>query len=62
MTDPIVEPARLEELRDVLSQIPGADRLPWTLEIYDRDDDGQDVLSHVLDIRTGRRLPKKQKG
>ena len=61
MTEPIVEAERLEELRDVLSRIPGSDRKPWTLEIYDLHD-GVEVLTRTLDIRTGRSVSKRGGG
>ena len=60
MPDPIIEPERLDELRDVLSKIPGSDRKPWTLEIYDQVD-GVETLTRVIDIRTGRAVRKRKR-
>ena len=60
MTDPIVPPERLDELRDVLARIPGSDRKPWVLEIYDLRD-GVETLTRTIDIRTGR-VVRKRKG
>lgn len=59
MTGPIVEAERLEELRDVLAKVEGADRLPWILEIYDLRD-GEEILAKSIDIRSGRAVRKRK--
>ena len=59
MTSPIVPPERLDELRDVLARIPGSDRKPWVLEIYDLRD-GVETLAGAIDIRTGRSVSKRK--
>ena len=61
MAEPEVTPERLDELRDVLAKIPGADRKPWTLEIYDQDDAGQEVLIKAIDIRSGRAVSRRKR-
>ena len=60
MAEPEVTPERLDELRDVLAKIPGADRKPWTLEIYDIRD-GQEVLTRSIDIRSGRVVSRRKR-
>lgn len=60
MTNPIVDQERLSELRQVLGKIPGSNRLPWHLQIFDLID-GKEVLTRTIDIRSGRAVPKKKR-
>ncbi len=59
MSEPVVSAERLGELRDVLARIPGSDRKPWHLEVYDLVD-GEERLTKVIDIRTGRAVTKRK--
>lgn len=54
-----IDQERLSELRDILGKIKGSKRKSWHLEILDRRD-GEDRVSQVIDIKTGKNVRIKK--
>jgi hypothetical protein len=55
----IVDTERLEELRGVLSKLDPAGAKAWRLEVYERRN-GQEVLTTVIDLKTGQPVRKSK--
>ena len=60
MAEPAITQERLDELKDVLSRIPGSDRKPWVLEVWDLRD-GVETLTKSIDIRSGRAVTRRKR-
>lgn len=54
-----IDQERLQDLRSALGKLDPDGRKDWVLEIFERYD-GVDQLVTVVDIKTGQRKPKLQ--
>jgi hypothetical protein len=55
-----IKQERLDELRAVISKLPGVERKSWRLEVYQLVN-GLDQLTEVYDIKTGKPLKPRKK-
>jgi hypothetical protein len=59
MAKQIIDPERINELREALSKLDPAGRKAWTLEVFELKN-GAEVLKTVVDLKTGRPVKRRR--